>query len=356
MKIIFLGGNFNHSGGTERVASIIANDLSKRGHDVVIASTCAGDSPFFNLSKSIQLRSLFKKAGRGIFRAPLLIARIRKLLIAEKPDTLIVVESMLALFTVPATIALPIKHICWEHFNFKNDNGHKGRRVARHLAARFCDVVVTLTEKDRSFWLANTCKKAQIVVIPNPSPFAVQFAHAPENNQVVLAVGRLVSQKGFDLLLAAWKLVSRVATKWKLRIVGDGPDHEALIRLATDLSIQHTVDFVGATAAIEQHYKQAAIYCLSSRFEGFPMVLLEAISFGLPVVSFDCDCGPAEILAQTEARLVPSGDVDALARSLLALIHSPISREHISKLSKDKAAFYQPDVIMNHWLKLLSQN
>lgn len=355
MKVVLLGGSFNNSGGTERVASLIANELSRRGLDVVVASIGGGDQPFFQLNKNIKVLSLFKKVGRGLFRAPLLISRIRNLLVDEKPDALIVVESMLTLFTVPANIGLPTKHICWEHFNFKNDNGRKVRRIARQLAACYCNVVVTLTERDRVYWLSNTCGKAKIVAIPNPSPFAVQHEHIPpENSQLVLAVGRLVPVKGFEMLLKAWKSVSPNAPEWRLRIVGDGPDRDALMRQATDLGIQQTVDFIGASAAIDEHYKQAAIYCLSSRFEGFPMVLVEAISFGLPVVSFDCDTGPAETLEGTESILVPREDLTGLSNALLKLIQNPEERKRLSDLSKIKATEYQPEKIMLKWMDVLN--
>lgn len=355
MKIVLLGGNFNNSGGTERVASLIANELSSLEHDVVVASVGGGDLPFFPLSQDIKVRTLFKTVGRGLFRAPLLILRIRNLLINEKPDALIVVESMLTLFTVPANIRLPTKHICWEHFNFKNDNGRKVRRIARQLAACYCNVVVTLTEKDRDYWLSNTCCKANIVAIPNLSPFAVQHAHTPlENSQVVLAVGRLVPVKGFDILLKAWKTVSPKAPEWRLRIVGDGSERDALKRQAIDLGIEQTVDFIPASAAIDQHYRQAAIYCLSSRFEGFPMVLVEAISFGLPVVSFDCDTGPAEVLDCTESILVPPGDITGLSNALIELILNPEERKRLSVLSKIKASEYQPEKIMHRWLDVLN--
>jgi len=175
MKIIFLGGNFDLSGGTERVASIIANELTEIGYEVTIASVQGVGQPFYPLDNRIKIRSLFSKVGRNLFRMPLLIHRIRKLLLEEKADVLVSVESMLALFTVPATVGLETKNICWEHFNFKHDLGRRGRRVARQLAARYCDVIVTLTERDRSYWKAETNGAAKIVAIPNPSPFPVQF-------------------------------------------------------------------------------------------------------------------------------------------------------------------------------------
>jgi glycosyltransferase involved in cell wall biosynthesis len=355
MKIVFLGGNFALSGGTERVATIIANQLSEAGHEVVVASVHGGEKPFFSLNQDIRTRSLFKKIGRNLFRAPLLIHRLRRLLKEENANVLIVVESMLALFTIPATAGLGLKHICWEHFNFKNDLGKKGRRVARQLAVKYCDVIVTLTEKDRRYWLEGTSGRAHITCIPNPSPFSVQeVLPAADEEKVVLSVGRLVHIKGYDLLLDAWAIVVPKAPEWKLRILGDGPEKEQLCAQARELGVEHSVEFVGTTPGVEEHYHKAAIFCLSSRFEGFPMVLLEALSYGLPVVSFDCETGPAEILEGTGGRLVAAFDVRGLAENILHFIRSPDERKQVQALSLRKAECYQPGVVMEKWESVIS--
>jgi glycosyltransferase involved in cell wall biosynthesis len=353
-KIVFLGGDFNRSGGTERVASIIANGLAERGHEVVVASVHCGDRPFYPLHESIRVRSLFETAGRNLTRAPVLVARLRRMLIEERADALIAVESMLALFTVPATVGLRTQHICWEHFHFKNDLGRLGRRIARQLAARFCDDVVTLTERDRSFWEKGTKLKAAIHAIPNPSPFPVQDSDAPTDGRLVLSVGRLVQIKGFDLLLDAWRRVILAEPTWRLRIVGSGPDGDQLKVRCLEYGMSETVEFVEATPDIKRHYGEAAIYCLSSRLEGFPMVLVEALSFGIPVVSFDCDTGPAEILDGTGALLVADGDTSELADSLIEFIKDPIRRGQVSSAEKRRAKEFQPERIIDRWSQLLS--
>jgi len=357
MKIVFLGGNFDHSGGTERVATIIANQLAEAGHEVVVASLSRGQKPFFPLHQSIIIKSLFENEGRTLRRAPLLVYRLRKLLKAEQPDALVAVESMLALFTVPATSGLKLKHICWEHFNFKSDLGKKGRNLARQLAAKYCDVVVTLTERDREYWRKGTKGRAEIVTIPNPSPFPVQpIDDIATKQNVVLAVGRLAPQKGFDLLLRAWQGVFPRVPDWTLRIVGEGEQRDVLSKMATDLGIDQAVEFVGQTSDVGKYYRQASLFCLSSRFEGFPMVLLETLSFGLPVVSFDCDTGPAEVLAGTGAILVPEGKVDDLGEALVNLIKSPKERQRIAARSHEKAQQYQINRVINDWIKLIERD
>lgn len=355
MKILFLGGNFNNTGGTERVSSIIANGLSEAGYEILLASIACGDKPFFPLRKEIKITSLFDTNGRVLYRTPQIVYRLRKLLLEESIDTLIVVESMSVLFTLPAVVGLSIKHICWEHFNFNSDLGKKGRKIARQLAARYCDNIVTLTDRDKKYWLEGTRHKNQITAIPNPSPFPVQGNTYNVYSKIVLAVGRLAKQKGFDYLLQAWLQVTQSAPDWQLIIVGEGEERESLSQFVADNNLADTVELVGNTDNVQKYYEQAAIFCLSSRFEGFPMVLLETLSFGLPVVSFDCDTGPAEVLDGTDSILVSVNDTTQLASSLVALMNDDDKRKEISRKSKDKAKLYQLASIINQWFYLLGK-
>ena len=140
---------------------------------------------------------------------------------------------------------------------------------------------------------------------------------------------------------------------WTLRIVGDGPERESLEALVRSLDISDTVEFTSSVSDVETHYREASIFCLSSRYEGFPMVLLEAISFGLPVVSFDCDTGPAEVLEGTGGKLVAQGNVEKLAKELLSLMDSPEERMAISALSQAKAKLYQSNLILGEWVRVI---
>ena len=353
MRVLILGGNFNNTGGTERVGSMLANGLSEAGYEIMLASILYGDKPFFPINKDIKIISLFNSPGRTLYRTPNIIHKIRSLLKEERIDTLIVVETMSVLFTLPATLGLPIKHICWEHFNFNNDLGKSGRRIARQLAARYCDSIVTLTERDKEYWLQGTNHKSQITAIANPCPFPVQNYIKKENTKIVLAVGRLTPIKGFDLLLQSWLEVNKAMPDWTLKIVGEGEERSKLTSFIIENKLTDSVELVGNTDDVSQYYRQAEIFCLSSRFEGFPMVLLETLAFGLPVVSFDCDTGPAEVLENTGSILVANNDISRLASSLIELMNDDEQREIISQNSKEKAKIYQPEHIICQWRDLL---
>jgi glycosyltransferase involved in cell wall biosynthesis len=352
-NICFLIGNLNSSGGTERVTSLIANKLVEIDYNISILSLVGGDNPFFTLNDTI--KNYFLYANKVSFKKNFVhvIYKIRKFIKKQKIDTLIVVDSISCAFTVPALAGLDVNHICWEHFNFHNDLGKSARKMARQLAARYCDSVVTLTERDKQYWLKNTRHKSQITAIANPCPFPPQDYIKRENTKIVLAVGGLTQVKGFDMLLEAWIQVSSSMPEWKLVIVGEGEDRSKLTEFIKKNGLMESVDLVGNTSDVSKYYKEAEIFCLSSRFEGFPMVLLETLAFGLPVVSFDCDTGPAEILEDTGSILVPQNNINKLALSLLELMNDEKKRKIIGSKGKEKSEIYQPKNIIKQWIELL---
>lgn len=354
-KICFLIGNLSSSGGTERVTTLIANNLVEHSkYEISILSLVDGKNPFFDLKPGISIHSLHDK--KVSFKSNYLstVWNIRKFVQVQKIDTLIVVDSIACIFTIPALLGLKVKHICWEHFNFKHDHGKKIRSFSRKLAARYCDNIITLTETDKLFWLGGIKKiKAKIIPISNPSPYSIQTYEKKENSKIVLAVGRLSYQKGFDRLLESWIEVSKAMPDWKLKIVGDGEDKLILSEFIKNNQLTGSVKLVGKTDNVSKYYKEAEIFCLSSRYEGFPMVLLETLAFGLPVISFDCETGPAEILADTDSILIPQDNINLFAFSLINLMKNEEKRKLINPKSKEKAKLYQPQFIIQQWIKLL---
>ncbi|MDX7645553.1 glycosyltransferase family 4 protein [Aeromonas caviae] len=356
-RICFFIGNLNNAGGTERVSSVIASELQHRGYQIHILSLQCGKKPFFELADGIHISQLFTKAGRGMLRLPITIMRLRRYLRQQQIDILIDVESMLALYALPAVVGLNVRHICWEHFNYHVDLGKASRRLARKLAARFADDVITLTERDKQLWLANTTCKAHITAIPNPVTIALPTNINPEKEKLFLAVGRLTYQKGFDLLLQAWAQVAPLHPDWRLRIVGDGEDKAMLEQLRRDLNIEASTELLPKTNNIAAHYQQAAFFVMSSRFEGLPLVLIEAQAYGLPIVSFNCDTGPAEIIKHGETGwLCEAGDVADLSDKIsnaVCCFNEEVTYKSFSKHSKENRNEFSVDVIIDKWSDLL---
>nr|EKV4705690.1 glycosyltransferase family 4 protein [Acinetobacter baumannii] len=333
MRICFLIGNMNLTGGTERVTSLIANSFSQEeDYEVYILSLFEGDRPQFLIDDNIHLFSLFseKKSMKTMFL--LAIWKIRKFLLHHKINTLIVVDSISSFFTVPATRGLKIKHICWEHFNLNTNLGSVFRDIGRLLAILFCDYIVTLTISDKRGW-KNRFKSAsdKIIYIPNPSAFKSNDFYPSIEEKCILAVGRLSYEKGFDLLLEAWALVSN-KDNWKLKIVGSGEELENLWQLTLNLSVQDTVVFEPANINIQEYYQKASFLCLPSRIEGFGMVIVEAQTFGLPVIAFDIETGPKEIIKNDTGFLVKPFDTTAFAEKIYEYMN--MSQQNLNLMGK----------------------
>ena len=353
--ICFFIGNLNLSGGTERVSTIIANELSVQNYRIIFISLYDGEKPFFSINKNIEFYSLFAKKTSFWKNYITAIFRLRKLIKQYKIDTLISVESLISIFSIPATLCLKVKLICWEHFNFTVDLGVKLRQVSRYMAALFCDYVVTLTETDKDIWTHKTIHLAKIISIHNPSSFT-KTTHAPKfSNKTVITVGRYNYQKGFDLLVNAWAIAINSAKDWKLRIIGDGDEKEKIFSLIKEKKVEDSIELISNTKQISTYYQTATFYCMSSRFEGLPMVLLEAQSYNLPIISFNFQTGPKELIEDTkDGILVPAENIELLADAMVYLMNNPVVYEKMVKhllLKEDKS--FSIEYIINQWKTIL---
>ena len=356
-NVCFLIGNLNNSGGTERVTTLVANELSKRaGYTISILSLVDGLTPFFSLNENIKIYSLYKRKisfKRNFFGA---IWSIRRFVTEHNIHTLIVVDSISCVFTVPALWLKGINHICWEHFNFKNDNNVKYRKIGREWAAKYCNYIVTLTSRDKTFWQEGLNNiDANLINIPNPTSYENNSYSADINSKIVLAVGRLTKVKGFDLLIKTWEKVCKNNKEWTLYIVGGGPEEENLRKLAEELKISDRIRFTGMTSDVSKYYMKSSLFCLSSRNEGLPMVLLEAQSYGLPIVSFDCDTGPSDLVEHNvNGFLVAPEDISSMQYYLekaMSLDDSKYS-EMVNASIKNIEKFSIQNVV-NDWCEII---
>lgn len=358
-NICFLIDNMSSSGGTERVTSMIANELVNNKYNVFLLSVSECDKSFFEIDQSIKIFSLFseKVSMKKVFiNALSTIFKIRKFALLNKIDTFIVVDSIYCLFTVPALYRLKIKHICWEHFNFQVSLGTNFRNIARRLAAKYCNIVVTLTKRDKHLWENGLdIINAKIIPIANPSPYR-NIGHDPSIKfKTVLAVGRLTHQKGFDLLLEAWAEFCKNDSSWLLRIIGSGKDEALLKSKAENLQISKSVQFFQVTKNIKYFYETCSFFCMSSRFEGLPMVLLEAQSYGLPIISFDCDTGPDELIENNvNGYLVEPLNTSQLAVALEKAINlSKDEYKRVSDSAKMNSKHYNLEFIIMQWIDII---
>lgn len=353
-KICFFSGNIERSGGTERVTTLIANELKSRGYDIVILSYEDGKKSYFNLNKDITLYTLINNSNsnrikKQFYPSYLLYKFIKK----QKIDLIIDVDILLSIYTIPLKVFTNIKIISWEHFNLRSNNGVKKRDLARLLASKFSDKIIVLNKKDKQAYKNKFRNISNINYIYNPSSFRIVNDSFEKKQKKVLAVGRLTKQKGFDLLLKAWSQVELENKEWDLQIVGSGEEHKELENIIEKMHLKN-VEIILFSDSIDDYYREASLYVMSSRYEGFPMVLLEAQAFALPIISFDCETGPNEIIRDgIDGVLIENGNVEIMAESINELINDPFKLKEYSINARENSKGFTVKKIVDKWEKMI---
>lgn len=372
MKILYsIAGTYN-SGGMERVLANKANWLVEHGHEVVVVTTDQrGASAYFPMNNRIECydlainyeenngKSFLNKLIHYPFKQWKHKRRLTALLKELKPDVVISMFCNDASF-IPS-IKDGSKKVLEIHFSrFKRlQYGRKGLwkladwwryKTDAKVVSRF-DKFVVLTHEDKEYWgnLRNMC------VIPNARTFEVNQPATLEAKKVV-AVGRLNHQKGFDRLIDAWSIVDNVVSGWKLQIVGDGELREQLQYNIRELGLSNQINIGRAEKDMVSVYKDASILAMSSRYEGLPMVLLEAQAAGLPIVSFDCKCGPKDVIENgVDGFLVEDGDIEQLAQKLVVLMQDANLRKQMGSAAYAHSERYSEEKIMKQWTDLFDE-
>lgn len=374
MKIIYCTHSTCNPGGMERVLLNKVTYLSQLpGWEVAVVTTDQHQRPpFYPFPEKVRMTDLginySEDNEKGAWKKITGYLRKRKehkrkltaLLLKEKPDIVV------SLYPSESSFIPDIKdgsrkvlelHYC--KF-FRLQYGRKGllgwidklrTRQDEQIVRRF-DKFVVLTNEDRGYWgdLPN------IEVIPNAA-MHVSDAYSDVMNKRVIAVGRLDYQKGFDRLIQAWELVQHTGkfTDWKLDIYGQGEWQEMLQQMIDKAELQNTVCLNRPTKQIGEEYVKSDMLVMSSNYEGFPMVMIEAMACGLPVVSFDYKCGPKDII-QTgiNGLLVPNGDIQALADAMMKVMEDEAYRKMLSQNARKVVDTYSEQAVMSQWIRLFT--
>ncbi len=354
-KLGFVIGNMSHSGGTERVLSILANGLVKRGYPIVIISMWGEKETTFPCSCRIKRYRLSKEYPKGLKENLKNIISLFQIVKKEKISILVDVDLILTFYSLPLKMCMPgLKRISWEHFNyyyqFRKNN--RIRRAAMGLAAAFSDVVLVLSGEDQEYYKEHLKIRGRLCQIYNPNTYEEVEVQKPKE-KLVFAAGRLTRAKGFDYLLKSWQLLEKDFPEWKLCIAGEGEDEAALLHMKQQMNLK-TVEFIGNVENIEAYYEKAALFVLPSRNEGFGMVLIEAMAYENPVVSFSCKAGPKDIITDgKDGFLVPTGDFKGFASKMRCLMENKELREEMGKKAKESTKRFQVEGILDKWEELL---
>jgi glycosyltransferase involved in cell wall biosynthesis len=386
LHIRFLIMNAYTVGGTIRTTFTMAGELAKR-HDVEIVSVyrMRSSDPALPVPDGVRLRMLTDLRSPTLdrlasSRAP--GAKIRRWAV-KQPSRLIssqdyrydnfsvltdvnllrflaTVRDGVLIGTRPG-LNLAIAHLIpdqvvkigQDHVNLASYR--RGLRAQIRAVYHKLDLLSTLTEDDAAAYRKLLKGRTRIEVFPNAVPDVGGHRADPEA-KVVIAAGRLARQKGFDRLLPAWAEVVKQHPDWELRIFGSGGERDSLQRQIEALGIQDSARLMGFTRQLHEEMSRASLYVLSSRQEGFPMVLLEAMGVGLPVVSVDCETGPRDIVREgVDGHVVPEEDTAALAAAMGRLMGDDAARKAYGAAALETAARYDAAQIAARWEERIAE-
>lgn len=375
MKIVYCTPSIYIAGGVERVLTSKVNYLVSRGHDVTIVLTDGeGRQPFYPLADGVKVVNLnigfeelwtlsfLRKIPVYLRKQRLYRRRLTQTLMALRPD--ITVTTLRREVNFITRIGDGSKkvgelHITRDHYrSFEEGDTNLIKRLfawcwMKQLIGKLkrLDRFVVLTHEDMQAWSRDL---PRVSVIPNPLP-AIPSERSPLTEKRVVAVGRYSSEKGIDLLLRAWSLAEREIPDWRLSVFGAG-ERAPYQQLARELGLDMgRCELNGAVNPVSKEYLGSSLFVFSSRFEGFGMALLEAMSYGVPAVAFACPCGPKDIVTDgVDGILVENGNVEDMARQIVMLAHDETRRRRMADEAIRKAQRYDIAVIGRQWEELFA--
>lgn len=376
MTILYITDAFTLHGGIERVLAAKMNYLSGMDkYRVVFVTLSQGNNaPVFPLSDNIIREDLgintYDQYHYGYPRrllikwqkSQLFKRKIREMESKYRPDIIVSYTTAyaMALLSCGLKAKLIMESHCARHRTGKDDGDKHGivaglfQRLHRHRSLKLVEekatVVVALTEGDKKEWH----RARRTVLIPNLTSFLPRHDYSADSHTII-AVGSLCYQKGYDMLLNAWKKVHNIHNGWHLDIYGDGPMRNEVESLIRDNGLEEAVTLRMPTNMIQERMAECSFLVLPSRYEGFGLVLTEAMMAGIPCVSMNCKYGPSEIIHNNEDGLLArENDTDDFASKILWMIEHPEERKSMAQRAYDNVQRYTPQRIMPLWEKLFN--
>ena len=356
MKVMFVLSGLG-VGGAERVISLISEEWINRGWEVAIVAFDSPRDPLgFNFAPGIDLIRLGIPAGggsklRGIRSSVMRITALRRLMKERRPDIVLSFLTKVNVLTLIASTGTPVPVVISERNNPQAQAAHPVWARAWVALSHRAKGIVLQTETIRGFYPPGIGERA--TVIPNVVEAPAREAR-PHEGKVLVAAGRLDRQKGFDLLIAAFARIAGRFPEWRLVIWGEGQERAALEAQVRATGLVDRIALPGNSPRPVSWVEEADLFVMSSRYEGFGNVVVEAMQAGLPVVSYDCNFGPRDIIAHGEdGLLVKPESVSDLADSLARMMADPALRKRLATKARKTSQRFNRAAIVSLWDSLV---
>jgi GalNAc-alpha-(1->4)-GalNAc-alpha-(1->3)-diNAcBac-PP-undecaprenol alpha-1,4-N-acetyl-D-galactosaminyltransferase len=344
-------------GGAERQLAELANYWAAGGIKVTLVTWTGVDADdFYDLHsgvRRVRLNMMCDASGfvPGVMLSIRRIRALRRVLLAEKPDSVLSFLTETNVLTILASLGLRTRLVISERANPAFDTTVSKLLSTLRRQLYWLSYAVVAQTDAAAQWITHHCG-ARTRVIPNVLRDLPLPGRARE--PLIVAVGRLARQKGFDLLLRAFALVAAEFPGWSVAILGEGRERDSLLQLCSELGVTDRVALIGRVADVDSWLARASIVVQPSRFEGFPNALLEAMGMGAAVISADCPSGPSELIENgVNGRLVPVEDVAALTAALRQLLADPDMRVRLGREAGRVRERFHAERIMDHWNQCL---
>lgn len=360
MRLLYIVPKIKTAGGVARVLAIKANYFVEHfGYEIhILSQNEKNQFPFYKFNSKIIFHNMTLE-GNILSFFNLYQKQVNQNIEKIKPHIILVADNGLKSFFIPFIVKTKTPIVFESHGskfieeqknkpNFLYKSIQNLKYQFKDFSARKFTKIVALSNENLKEWNVNNS-----IIIPNPSWINTEITSDLKAKKI-LTVARNSYEKGLDRLLLIWMEIIQKYPDWTLDIYTD--DIQSLKKTAIDLQIKSGINYFTFVKNIEEKYLESSIFLMTSRFEGFPMVILEAMSLGLPCIAYDCPSGPRSIISNAESGfLIPDSDAQAFVEKLSYLIENEEVRLELGANAKEVSKIYNIDAIMKQW-KLFLEN
>lgn len=357
MNLCFVLGGFQGVGGIGRVVSILANELSQKAeYNLYFVVMNEWDRGKFLYDLPENVTGIGWKAPKSMKKVFFYggIQKLKRYLKDNRIDVVIGCGALYFPLIVMACVGIKTKSLCWEHSNANNAADHQFQKICRWIGAKFSDCVVVLTKYDeRLYQTKYRSKRIYQVYNPIDPLLFCSKERVPFIKRKIISVGRLTYQKNYPLLIKIANRVLKNHPDWQWHIYGDGPEEESIKQFINENGLSAQLILKGQVRDLYLLYNEYDFFVSTSRYEGFSMAFLEAVANGLPIISFDIECGPREIIEDGKnGFLVAPFDENKFIECIEKIITSGSIREYMVTEQRKKAQIYNCHSIVEQWNRI----